>query len=368
MAEGVAEGAAAAEFEDDSESEAGAAAEMHDQSLTELVSPALVDAHRLRRRSSHRKSAPPSSGLQQALSQAKEHAQVTRERSLSWTLRQIQADSEAQSKAAEAEAKRKTLFHPVNEMEIEYDDVYLALDDENLFSDMKRVLAEPEAPSVHDDAASVHSDPTGAATRPPAWVPDHAVTACDICTRPFTALRRRHHCRQCGFCFCSRCCSKRLPLPHYGYEAPQRVCDRCALFLVHVEESQGRAPVLAKGIERRATQSPHEVGSVHKQGYLFRKALVGWKWQYFVLDDKRCCLHFFPSQRHWKESAPVGTVSLLACTVIERSLGDRDFCLQITTLHRQRHLLQASSERDAHEWIEAIRVVTRRHAEEILNE
>ncbi|XP_051834982.1 lateral signaling target protein 2 homolog isoform X1 [Antechinus flavipes] len=67
---------------------------------------------------------------------------------------------------------------------------------------------------------------------PPAWVPDHACFHCTACQTPFSLTRRRHHCRNCGKIFCSRCSSKSVPLPWFGYVKPVRVCLHC--YAAHV--------------------------------------------------------------------------------------------------------------------------------------
>lgn len=54
------------------------------------------------------------------------------------------------------------------------------------------------------------------------WVPDSDCGQCTACGAPFTLVRRRHHCRNCGRIFCSRCSSNSLPLPELGYE--RKVC------------------------------------------------------------------------------------------------------------------------------------------------
>lgn len=41
------------------------------------------------------------------------------------------------------------------------------------------------------------------------------------CGRPFTLLRRRHHCRGCGRIFCDACS------PLRGAPVPQRRCQSC---------------------------------------------------------------------------------------------------------------------------------------------
>eukprot|EP00347_Sterkiella_histriomuscorum_P009893 403339469 len=65
--------------------------------------------------------------------------------------------------------------------------------------------------------------------KPPLWVPDHMAIACLDCEREFTFLRRIHHCRNCGKCFCSSCSNFWVPLVEYGYNVPVRVCRECHL-------------------------------------------------------------------------------------------------------------------------------------------
>lgn len=61
----------------------------------------------------------------------------------------------------------------------------------------------------------------------PEWVPDHAAPNCMNCSRLFSPVRRRHHCRMCGKVFCSACSSHRTKLPQFNYHNPVRVCDDC---------------------------------------------------------------------------------------------------------------------------------------------
>ena len=97
--------------------------------------------------------------------------------------------------------------------------------------------------SVVCDAATYELSRDAAAR----WVPDHAVSSCTACRRPFKFTRRRHHCRCCGGVFCTPCSSKQLDLgmlgvpvahspddkraadPSYARAAAAaaRVCDAC---------------------------------------------------------------------------------------------------------------------------------------------
>uniref|UniRef100_A0A0K8TSC6 Lateral signaling target protein 2 homolog n=1 Tax=Tabanus bromius TaxID=304241 RepID=A0A0K8TSC6_TABBR len=62
---------------------------------------------------------------------------------------------------------------------------------------------------------------------PPPWIPDDEAPRCMACTVPFTAFRRRHHCRNCGGVFCGVCSNSSAPLPKYGLIKAVRVCRAC---------------------------------------------------------------------------------------------------------------------------------------------
>eukprot|EP01135_Chromosphaera_perkinsii_P008519 Nk52_evm1s1385 gene=Nk52_evmTU1s1385 len=61
---------------------------------------------------------------------------------------------------------------------------------------------------------------------PPQWQSDEQ-NSCTKCEAPFNMFRRRHHCRNCGFCFCAKCSPSYTPIPKYGYNIPVRVCKSC---------------------------------------------------------------------------------------------------------------------------------------------
>ena len=64
----------------------------------------------------------------------------------------------------------------------------------------------------------------------PSWDRDWDYSECLACEKPFTVLRRRHHCRGCGHIFCSKCTpSPKLLMPmNWNTKLPQRVCITCA--------------------------------------------------------------------------------------------------------------------------------------------
>ncbi|KAH7732324.1 Lateral signaling target protein 2 [Aphelenchoides avenae] len=65
------------------------------------------------------------------------------------------------------------------------------------------------------------------------WVPDSDCDQCTACQAPFTMIRRRHHCRNCGRIFCGHCSSNQLPIPELGYDRRVRVCNLCFLYKIN---------------------------------------------------------------------------------------------------------------------------------------
>ncbi|XP_072939310.1 WD repeat and FYVE domain-containing protein 3 [Epargyreus clarus] len=59
------------------------------------------------------------------------------------------------------------------------------------------------------------------------WIRDDTAPYCTQCQVRFTALERRHHCRECGAVFCGRCSRYEAPVRRLRALRPVRVCQRC---------------------------------------------------------------------------------------------------------------------------------------------
>ncbi|OLQ10187.1 1-phosphatidylinositol 3-phosphate 5-kinase [Symbiodinium microadriaticum] len=64
------------------------------------------------------------------------------------------------------------------------------------------------------------------------WMPDEKCTKCFACGEPFSAWRRRHHCRLCGQIFCYSCSNNFIPGKLVGRptEGKSRLCESCLEF------------------------------------------------------------------------------------------------------------------------------------------
>jgi hypothetical protein len=58
------------------------------------------------------------------------------------------------------------------------------------------------------------------------WLPDESIAVCCApeCRQPFTLLKRKHHCRTCGYIFCSNCWSRNICADD---GSNMRVCNGC---------------------------------------------------------------------------------------------------------------------------------------------
>ena len=73
--------------------------------------------------------------------------------------------------------------------------------------------------------------------RRPVWQEDNSWgTCCELaCKKQFGFMTRRHHCRGCGFVFCSQHCSQYKAISELGYTSA-RVCDNCCFSLSKGED------------------------------------------------------------------------------------------------------------------------------------
>ncbi|GFO33498.1 Zinc finger fyve domain-containing protein 21 [Plakobranchus ocellatus] len=63
----------------------------------------------------------------------------------------------------------------------------------------------------------------------PPWVPDNSCSHCQNrdCQTKFELLKRKHHCRRCGKCFCDTCSNNIIALPRMCFIDPVRHCSSC---------------------------------------------------------------------------------------------------------------------------------------------
>ena len=59
------------------------------------------------------------------------------------------------------------------------------------------------------------------------WVDDKTSSSCMSCSRRFSLIWRRHHCRYCGLLFCENCSKDLRIIPTISTWRPSRCCSNC---------------------------------------------------------------------------------------------------------------------------------------------
>ncbi|ORY57196.1 uncharacterized protein BCR38DRAFT_354922 [Pseudomassariella vexata] len=70
------------------------------------------------------------------------------------------------------------------------------------------------------------------------WMADETCKECFLCNAPFSAFRRKHHCRTCGCIFDSRCTSI-ISGQRFGVQGTLRVCKPCLNIISQRQEQDG---------------------------------------------------------------------------------------------------------------------------------
>ncbi|PWA29799.1 hypothetical protein CCH79_00007777, partial [Gambusia affinis] len=119
----------------------------------------------------------------------------------------------------------------------------------------------------------------------PQWVPDKECPRCMQCDTKFDFIRRKHHCRRCGRCYCDKCCSKKVALPRMCFVDPVRQCAECSL--VSQKELEfydkqlkvllgGGMFVVTLGTSDKSETMTCRLSNNHRRQILFQKVLSWW--------------------------------------------------------------------------------------------
>ncbi|XP_022052653.1 pleckstrin homology domain-containing family F member 1-like [Acanthochromis polyacanthus] len=88
------------------------------------------------------------------------------------------------------------------------------------------------------------------------WIPDRAAEKCMRCFSKFSATKRRHHCRKCGFLVCNSCSKERVVIHHIHRTKRLRICSLC-----HTERSRQRG----NSAESNSSEEEEEVNVINNE-------------------------------------------------------------------------------------------------------
>eukprot|EP00118_Oscarella_pearsei_P008828 m.47459 g.47459 ORF g.47459 m.47459 type:complete len:943 (+) comp33789_c0_seq1:49-2877(+) len=186
----------------------------------------------------------------------------------------------------------------------------------------------------------------------PVWLPDKSASMCMECGKPFTTLRRRHHCRGCGRILCTDCSRNKAFLTFLKRE--DRVCDVCyyklkGLWPGHVlETDSGKRSTGVKDIKAHTEDA-------QKMGYLYVKKGVKGNWvrQWFQLKDD--VLYSFKAHEDVKALATTPLLGYCIEPVAKGTIKDKEFVIKVG--HQSEILsllLEAESEEEFAKWLEVL--------------
>ncbi|KAG1677414.1 Hepatocyte growth factor-regulated tyrosine kinase substrate [Nymphon striatum] len=79
---------------------------------------------------------------------------------------------------------------------------------------------------------------------------------CHRCRVMFSLVQRKHHCRNCGQIFCSKCSNQSSSIPKFGIEKDVRVCDACYEQLQKSQKVEGESDLPAEYLKSSLSQQP----------------------------------------------------------------------------------------------------------------
>ncbi|XP_066479556.1 FYVE, RhoGEF and PH domain-containing protein 2 isoform X5 [Tiliqua scincoides] len=196
--------------------------------------------------------------------------------------------------------------------------------------------------------------------RAPQWVRDKLVTMCMRCKEPFNAfMRRRHHCRACGYVVCGRCSEYKAEL-QYDKNGPKRVCGECYVFLTgHLlqDEQHGKH----KGILEKESAELSGQSLMCSFLQLLDKSGKGGMRGWFVLPrDDPLVLYIYAAPQDVKAHT---SIPLLGYQVKDMPQSDNRHIFQLVQ-SKQIYTLVAETDKLKQQWMKAIAQSARGEEEE----
>ncbi|XP_067166594.1 FYVE, RhoGEF and PH domain-containing protein 2 isoform X3 [Apteryx mantelli] len=186
--------------------------------------------------------------------------------------------------------------------------------------------------------------------RAPQWVRDNLVTMCMRCKDPFNAIvRRRHHCRACGYVVCARCSDYKAELQYDGNRL-NRVCQECYIFLTgHVvhEDREGKH----KGIlEKEAAEISGRSLLCSSLQLLDKNSKGGTRGWFVIPRDDPLVLYIYAAPQDVRAHT---SIPLLGYQVRDLPQGDSRHLFQLVQ-SRQVYTFVADTEELKRRWMRAM--------------
>ncbi|XP_067684488.1 FYVE, RhoGEF and PH domain-containing protein 2-like isoform X1 [Haliotis asinina] len=190
--------------------------------------------------------------------------------------------------------------------------------------------------------------------RAPRWIPDDAATMCMRCQAGFSAFRRRHHCRACGWVVCGKCCRK-APLA-YMQNKIERVCNKCYDVIVHPKSGTASSPDSEGGSpRRRGVLQVKASDPAVLSGYLYMSSDKGKSWvkRWFAVHDD-FVMYSFRAHQDVSALTSMPLPGYIAEPVSAGDNVDRPNTFKVHHKHKKIYFFQTDHEKHLRKWINVL--------------
>ncbi|XP_058860883.1 FYVE, RhoGEF and PH domain-containing protein 2-like isoform X1 [Acipenser ruthenus] len=189
--------------------------------------------------------------------------------------------------------------------------------------------------------------------RAPQLIRDKLVSMCMRCKEPFNAfIRRRHHCRACGYVVCWKCSDYKAAL-EYDENRQNRVCFECSSILEGQTGSRDREDKKRGILEKEAAEVSGRSLMCSFLQVLEKNGRVGSRGWFVIPRDEPMILYMYAAPQDVKAQS---TIPLLGYQVKELLPGDNRCAFQLTQSKQTLSFL-AESEEQRERWAEIINQV-----------
>ncbi|XP_039604561.1 FYVE, RhoGEF and PH domain-containing protein 2-like [Polypterus senegalus] len=190
--------------------------------------------------------------------------------------------------------------------------------------------------------------------RAPQWVRDNLVSMCMRCREPFNAIiRRRHHCRACGYVVCWKCSDYKTSL-EYDEMRLNRVCLECYTLLEGQTKKKEKEERRRRGIlEKEAAEISGQSLMCSFLQMVDKNGKIGAKSWFAISKDEPMILYMYTAPQDVRAQS---TIPLLGYEVKELLPGENSCSFQLVQ-STQVLTFVAESEEHRELWVKTIHQV-----------
>nr|XP_015197996.1 PREDICTED: FYVE, RhoGEF and PH domain-containing protein 2 isoform X2 [Lepisosteus oculatus]XP_015197997.1 PREDICTED: FYVE, RhoGEF and PH domain-containing protein 2 isoform X2 [Lepisosteus oculatus]XP_015197998.1 PREDICTED: FYVE, RhoGEF and PH domain-containing protein 2 isoform X2 [Lepisosteus oculatus] len=207
--------------------------------------------------------------------------------------------------------------------------------------------------SLSQDLQELTVDRQELGKRAPQWIRDNLVSMCMRCSDPFNAIiRRRHHCRACGYVVCWKCSDYKAALL-YDANRMNRVCRECYSALEGQADSREREDKKRGILEKEAAEVSERSLMCSFLTIMDRQGKGGTRGWFVIPRDEPLILYMYAAPQDVKAQT---TIPLLGYQVKEQLPGSNKCTFQLSQ-SKQVFTFVAESEEQRDRWVEIINQV-----------